>query len=405
MPAYNYVYIDKKGKQKRGQMEAVDESIVLQSIKNEGNIPVSVKKQTVLNKQASIDLSSPVKPRDLSIFCRQLVSIISSGVSVVNALYMLSEQTENKKLKTAIQDTQMLVEKGETLSDAMMQNSKIFPNILINMVQAGEATGSLENSFARMAVHFEKTAKTKVLIKKAMMYPAIVSCIAVVVVILMLVVVIPSFMGMFEDMDIEMPALTMSLLNMSNFLRTRWYVVLAVVTILVIGIRKYKKTPQGKLLFAKMALKLPVVGKFIVKSTSANYSRTLSTLVGAGIPMVQAIEITARTMSNELFRQIILTSKDEVERGVPLSTQLENSRVFPPMVYHMTRIGEETGNLEEMLEKIADYYEEEVELGTQTLTTAVEPLIMVLLAGVVGIMIIAVLQPMMSMYDGLDKLM
>lgn len=405
MSAYNYTYIDNKGKQKKGQMEAVDEAIVLQSIKNEGNIPISVKRQNALNKPATFNLSSPVKPRDLSIFCRQLVSIISSGVSVVNALYMLSEQTENKKLKTAIQDTQMLVEKGETLSDAMMQNPKIFPNILINMVQAGETTGSLENSFQRMALHFEKTAKTKALVKKAMVYPVIVSCIAVAVVIIMLVFVIPSFMGMFEDMDIEMPAMTMALIHMSNFLRTKWYLVLGILAAVITAIRYYKKTPNGKLFFSKLALKIPVLDKFIVKSASANYSRTLSTLVGSGIPMVQAIEITARTMTNEQFRQAILAGKEKVERGVPLSVQLETSGIFPPMVYHMTKIGEETGNLEEMLVKIADYYEEEVELGTQTLTAAVEPLIIVLLAGVVGIMIIAILQPMMAMYDGLDSLM
>lgn len=404
MPGFNYVYIDQKGKQKKGQMEAVDETKVLQSLKNDGYIPISIAKQNVLNKPAEIRFDPPIKPRDLSVFCRQLVSIISSGVSVVNALYMLGEQTENKRLRVAIKETQILVEKGETLSDAMRQHPKEFPPILIHMVEAGEATGSLENSFERMAVHFEKTAKTKALVQKAMVYPVVVTCVALLVVIVMLVFVIPSFMKMFEDMDIEMPAVTMALLHLSEFLRARWYLVLLSVIAMVAGTKAYKKTNQGKLMYAKIILKLPIFGKFMMKNESANYSRTLSTLIGSGIPMVDAIEITSNTMSNELYRQAILAAREDVERGIPLSTQLRASGLFPPMVYHMTKIGEETGNLEDMLVKIADYYEEEVEIGTQTLTAALEPLIIVILALVVGIMIMAVMEPLMTMYDGLDNL-
>lgn len=404
MPGFNYVYIDQKGKKRKGQMEAVDETKVLQSLKNEGFLPVLVTKQNVLNKPAEINFTKPVKPRDLSVFCRQLVSIISSGVSVVNALYMLGEQTENKRLKDAIKDTQLLVEKGETLSDAMRQHPKEFPSILINMVEAGEATGSLENSFERMALHFEKTAKTKSLIRRAMVYPIVVSCISLVVLIVMVIFVIPSFIKLFDDMDVEMPELTMAIIHLSDFLKTNCIYVLLVLLAGIIGIVAYHRTPHGKLLCSTMVLKLPIIGKFAQKSASANYSRTLSTLIGSGIPMVEAVEITAKTMNNELFKQTIIAAKEDVEKGIPLSVQLQASGLFPPMVYHMTKIGEETGNLEEMLLKIADYYEEEVELGTQTLTAAVEPLIIIVLAVVVGIMILCILQPMLSMYDNLEKL-
>lgn len=404
MPGFNYVYIDKNGKQKRGQMEAIDETRVLQSLKNEGYIPISIAKQNALNKRTEIHLDPPIKPRDLSVFCRQLVSIISSGVSVVNALYMLGEQTENKRLREAIKDTQLLVEKGETLSDAMRQHPKEFPNILIHMVEAGEATGSLETSFERMAVHFEKTAKTKALVQKAMVYPIVVTCVAMIVVAIMLMFVIPSFMQMFQDMDVEMPAITMALIRSSDFLREKWYLVLLILMGVAFGFHSYKKTTQGKLMFAKVILRLPIFGKFMVKNASANYSRTLSTLIGSGISMVEAIEITANTMSNELFKQAILDAREDVERGIPLSTQLQASGIFPPMVYHMTKIGEETGNLEEMLLKIADYYEEEVEIGTQTLTAAIEPLIIVLLALIVGIMILSIMDPLFTMYDSLDTL-
>ena len=404
MAGYNYVCIDANGKKKKGQVDAVDEIKALQILKNDGMIPISVIEQNVFTKRTELDLTKPVKPRDLSVFCRQLVSIISSGVSVVNALYMLSEQTENKRLKEAIHDTQVLVEKGETLSNAMRQRPKEFPPILINMVEAGEATGSLENSFERMAVHFEKTAKTKALIKKAMIYPIVVSFIALAVVIIMLVFVIPSFMTMFDDMEVEMPAITMALVDLSDFCKSKWYLILAVLAIVIAGLKCYKKTPQGKMFFSKLVLKLPVVGKFVTKSQSASYSRTLSTLISSGIPMVEAIDITGRTLTNEVFKQTVLGAKEDVERGIALSVHLEASGVFPPMVHHMTKIGEETGNLEEMLVKVADYYEEEVEVGTETLTTAIEPLIIVLLAVVVAIMIFAVLSPMFTMYENLDTM-
>lgn len=404
MQGYNYVYIDKSGKSKKGQMEAVDEARVIQSLKNEGLIPVSVEKQTALTKRTEINISAPIKPRDLSVFCRQIVSVLGSGVSIVDALMMLGEQTENKRLREAIKDTQVYVEKGESLSASMKQHPKEFPPILINMVEAGEVTGSMENSFERMSMHFEKAAKLKALVKKAMVYPVAVLCVAIAVVILMLVKVIPQFMVMFEGMDIELPDLTKALINASDFLQKQWYLLLGGLAIIIVAIRFYKKTPNGAMVFSKIALKLPLFGKFIVKSSAASFARTLSTLVSSGISMVDAIEITGKTIKNKVFQDAILKSKEGIERGISLSSQIEASGVFPPMVYRMVRIGEETGNIEDMLTKVADYYEEEVEIGTQTLTSAIEPLIIVILACLVGVMIFSIMGPMFTMYDNLDTM-
>lgn len=404
MQGYNYVYIDKSGKSKKGQMEAVDEARVIQSLKNEGLIPVSVEKQTALTKRTEINISAPIKPRDLSVFCRQIVSVLGSGVSIVDALMMLGEQTENKRLREAIKDTQVYVEKGESLSASMKQHPKEFPPILINMVEAGEATGSMENSFERMSMHFEKAAKLKALVKKATIYPAIVCLIAIAVCVGMIIFVIPKFMLMFEGMDIEMPTLTKGLMAISDFVQAKWYLILMILSAVIASLTIYKRTPNGKMTFSRLAMKLPLFGKFIIKGAAANFSRTLSTLISSGISLVDAVEIAGKTIKNEVFRKAILDSKEGIERGVSLSTQIEAAGVFPPMVYRMIRIGEETGNTEEMLTKVAEYYEEEVEIGTQTLTSAIEPIIILVLAVVVGIMIFSILGPMFTMYDNLDQL-
>lgn len=404
MPSFTYTMIDKLGKEKKGTMEAVNESKVMTALRAEGYIPVTVMPQSILNKDININLGNSIKPRDLSVFCRQFVSILSAGVSIVSALDMLSEQTENKVLSNAIKEVQIAVEKGETLTDAMKSESKVFPDILIQMVAAGEASGSLEIAFRRLAVHFEKDSKLKAQVKKAMIYPIIVGLVAVGVVFVMMMVVIPNFMAMFEDMDITLPFMTQVVVHISKFVTARWYVILALLTALFVVIQIYKKSPSGKQMLGQMKLKVPIFGKLTTKTISARYARTLSTLLAAGLPMIEAIAVTAGTIDNVIARQTLLDAKEEVAKGIPLSSCISSSGIFPPVAGHMTKIGEETGNMEGMLEKLADYYDEEVEIATESLMAIMEPLIIVVLALVVGVLIIAIMQPMMSMYSGLEKL-
>ena len=404
MPSFSYIMIDKHGKEKKGNMEAVNEDKVTLSLKAEGFIPISVVPQNMMNKDINITIGNPIKPRDLSVFCRQFVGILSAGVSIISALDMLSEQTENKVLSKAIKGVQIAVEKGETLADAMSAEKKVFPSLLINMVEAGETSGNLEIAFDRMATQFEKDSRLKAQMKKAMIYPIVVGFVAVGVVFLMLIVVIPNFIGMFEDMDMELPFMTQMVVNMSNFVKTKWYVIIGVVIAFVVGINRFKQSPTGKIALGRLELKLPLFGNLITKSSSSRFARTLSTMLAAGIPMIEAIEITAKTMDNVIIRQVLLDAKEDVAKGIPLSIPLKNSGVFPPMVCHMTKIGEETGNIESMLEKLADYYDEEVEIATASLMAAMEPLIIVVLALIVGLLIMAIMQPMLSMYSGLDNL-
>lgn len=404
MESFSYKAVSAAGKDVKGSVEAESREEAARKIKEQGLVPVSIGKQGALDKDVNIPIfkGKKIPARDMSVFCRQFASILKAGVSVINALEMLAEQTENKKLKEAIVNTQSNVEKGENLSDSMRQNDA-FPSILIDMVRAGEASGSLENSLTRMAIQFEKDAKLNGIVKKAMMYPIVLICVMIGVVIVMLTFVIPSFMTMFEDLDSELPATTKAILAMSNSLKNYWYIYIIVVVGIVVGIQMYKRTDNGKHNLDKLKLKIPVFGVLQTKSACASFARTMSTLLQAGMPMIDALEISASTMKNVLFYDGLQKVKNGVSLGLPLSNQLKATGLFPAMVVHMVGIGEETGNVEEMLTNSATYYEEEVEVQTQTLTSLMEPVIIVLMAFVVVLLIMAIYQPMIQLYNTLGS--
>lgn len=404
MPGFSYVAVDKKGKEKRGSLEAETRERALEQLKAEGLIPVSVREQGALNKEIDFSIGKKVKPRDLSVFCRQFVSITQAGVPMKEALQMLSEQTENKWLKRAISEVLLNVEKGNTLADSMRSQPDIFPPMLVNMVEAGEQSGSLEMAFSRMAVHFEKEAKLKATIKKATIYPIILVIAAIGVIAVMLLFVIPIFIDMFADLDIEMPAITMFVMNSSRWMTSHWYVVLAIIVGVVAAYKLIYRTTQGRLTIDRIKMKMPLFGKLTVKTACSQFARTMSTLLMSGISTIDALETTSKIVNNIHYTNAMLKAREEVMKGVPLSEPLEASGIFPPMVYHMTGIGEETGNVEEMLEKMADYYDEEVEMTTQSVLAAMEPIIILFMALIIGTLVIAVISPIASMYNGLDNL-
>lgn len=404
MPGFSYVAVDKRGKEKRGSLEAETRERALEQLKAEGLIPVSVREQGALNKEIDFSIGKKVKPRDLSVFCRQFVSITQAGVPMKEALQMLSEQTENKWLKRAISEVLLNVEKGNTLADSMRSQPDIFPPMLVNMVEAGEQSGSLEMAFSRMAVHFEKEAKLKATIKKATIYPIILVIAAIGVIAVMLLFVIPIFIDMFADLDIEMPAITMFVMNSSKWMTSHWYVVLAIIVGVVAAYKLIYRTTQGRLTIDRIKMKMPLFGKLTVKTACSQFARTMSTLLMSGISTIDALETTSKIVNNIHYTNAMLKAREEVMKGVPLSEPLEASGIFPPMVYHMTGIGEETGNVEEMLEKMADYYDEEVEMTTQSVLAAMEPIIILFMALIIGTLVIAVIWPIASMYSGLDNL-
>lgn len=316
---------------------------------------------------------------------------------------MLQTQTENKKLAAAIKSSNEGIKKGMTMSASMMGQKKVFPPMMINMVAAGEASGAIDVSMERMGQQFEKDAHIKGLVKKALTYPIVVAIVAVVVVIVMLAFIIPTFQDMFDQIGTSMPPLMQFIINCSTFIRTKWYILVAVIIAIVVGIKMLKKTEFGKKLFGKLGMKIPVIGNLTVKSASSKFARTMSTLLAAGLPMIECLDITSKNMSNIFFRRTLENAKEDVAKGMPLSVSMSSANVFPPMVIHMIKIGEETGNIETMLEKLADYYDEEVEIATQSVTALMEPLIIVLMALIVGVIVVALIQTMAQMYGSLGE--
>lgn len=401
MPNWNYVAIDANGKTRKGTVEAPDQAQAALKVRAEGLMVAEVKPEGIWSKEITI---GGVKSRDLSVFCRQFVSMINAGVTITDALGMLSEQTENKVMAKSIRNVQIDIAKGDSLSESMSRYPKVFPDLLVSMVAAGESTGNIEISFERMATHFEKAARTRAMIKKAAVYPIIVAVVAVVVVIVMLAAVIPSYEDMFRDLGTELPGITKIVVAASHGLQNYWYIILLIVVLAAVVILYYKKTDNGQIFFGKLIYNMPVFGKLTIKTASSMFARTLSTMVYAGIPMMEALDKVADTMSNALFRNAIKQARDEVTKGVPLSEPIQRCGLFPPMVHHMIKIGEETGDTESMLERLADYYDEEVERATQTMMAALEPMIIIVLAVIVGTIIGAVLAPMLKMYEDLGNL-
>lgn len=404
MASYSYEAFTQDGKVMKGSIEGENENQVRAQLKNKGYIVTSITEASVLQKDISISFDKAPGPRDLAVFCRQFVSMSRAGVSILECLTLLRDQTENKKLSKAIREVQAEVEKGESLSAGLAKHPKIFSELMITTINAGEQSGSLEISMERMADQYEKSAKIAAMIKKAMIYPVIVGLVAVGAVILMLVKVIPAYSGMFKDLGADLPGITKAVQAASDFLIDNWLVIAAVVIGVIVGLKLYGKTDSGKLLKSKLILKIPITKNMSVKGACSQIARTLSTLLAAGVPLVEAVDICADTMQNQLFKQAMRNAKEEVVKGVPLSVPIEESGLFPPMMYHMMRIGEEAGNTEEMMIKLADYYDEEVEMATQSLTAAMEPMIIIVLAGIVGLLIASIMAPMVTMYDSLDNL-
>ncbi len=404
MTDYVYTAVTKDGKKVKGTISANTQSRAMAMLREQGLVPTKVEQQTLLNKEINISIGSPVKPRDLSVFCRQFQSILAAGVTIVEALGMLVDQTENKVFAKAIKETQTAVQKGSTLAEAMKAHPKIYPSLLVNMVEAGEASGSLELAMERMSIQFEKSAKLKALVKKAMMYPIAIVVVAIGVLIAMSLLVIPQFTKMFESMGSELPGITKAVMAFSDFLMHRWYLLILIVVVVAIAVTAFAKTETGQVVFGTIAIKAPIFGKLSVKTASASFARTISTLMGAGIPLSEALDITSRSMKNIHFKRALQAAKKEVEQGTNLSEPLRRSGLFPMMIPQMIKIGEETGNIDGMLIKAADYYEDEVEIATGSLTTLMEPMIIVVLGAIVAVLVLAMYMPMISMYQGLDSL-
>jgi type IV pilus assembly protein PilC len=360
-------------------------------------IMVSVREQP---KQIKLSLGgSRIKTRDIVIFTRQFATMINAGLPLVQSLNILAAQTENKALAEVTRSVVYDVESGNTLADAFSKHPKAFSALYVNMVAAGEAGGILDTILLRLATFLEKNDALVRKVKGAMIYPGVIISVAMVAIVILLIFVIPTFQGMFASANMELPLPTRIVIGMSNFLTHFWWAILAVIGGAVFAIRSYYASPAGRLQIDAMLLKAPVLGDVIRKSAVSRFTRTLGTLVSSGVSILEGLEITAKTAGNQVVHNAVMESRQSIAGGETIAAPLEKSKVFPPMVISMIAVGEQTGGLDEMLSKIADFYDEEVDVAVSALLSLMEPAMIVILGVIVGGMVIAMYLPIFDMMN------
>ncbi len=371
----------------------------MQKLKQEGIRVVEMTEvaETLLTKDISI--GSGVKFQHIVIFLRQFSTLIKAGISVVDATRILAEQTESKVLKKALLDVERDLQEGKPLSGAVAKHSKIFSPMFINMVRAGEAGGNMDETLERLAVHFEKQNNTRAKIKSALAYPIAVGIIALVVVIFLLVSVVPTFVTMFADFGGELPAITQFVLNASEFMQKFWWLVTLLIIGCIVTIVALRNNIQTKYYLDYFMLRVPVFGKMMQKAVLARMTRTLSSLFTSSVPILEAMSIAEKVVENEVIARVIRQCHDELERGQSMAGPMKKHWAFPPLVTQMIAIGEETGSLDAMLGKVADFYEQEVENSTDRIKSLIEPLMIVFLAGIVGTIVTSIMVPMFEIFN------
>lgn len=403
MPGFNYTAINRNGKRVRSSLDASSIETAKSSLRGAGYTILDIKEQTTLNRDIEIPFLGNPKAKDMAVFCRQFVSILRAGVSVASVLAMLGQQTGNKKLRAAIREMQADVEKGEALATSMRRHPKIFPAILVNMVAAGESSGNLEESFRQMELYFDRSKRTKSKVTSAMIYPCVLIVVMIVVLIVMMTKIIPNFLKTFEDMDAELPKITLGVMAVCNWFKVWWWVPLLVLAALIVGGVLFHRTDKGKHFFGWLARKTPVVGNLTVKTACATFCRTMEVLIGSGLTLTDSMDLAASNMGNIYYLEAIRDARGMVAEGTPLRESLVRTGIFPPMVSNLVGVGEETGDLQSMMGKVADYYDEEVDEATKKLLNLMEPAIIIFMAVFVVIIVLAIYLPMINMTKAFDK--
>lgn len=403
MPGFNYTAINRNGKRVRSSLDASSIETAKSSLRGAGYTILDIKEQTTLNRDIEIPFLGNPKAKDMAVFCRQFVSILRAGVSVASVLAMLGQQTSNKKLRAAIREMQTDVEKGESLATSMRRHPKIFPAILVNMVSAGEASGNLEESFRQMELYFDRSKRTKSKVTSAMIYPCVLIVVMIVVLIVMMTKIIPNFLKTFEDMDAELPKITLGVMAVCEWFKSWWWVPLLVLAALIVGGILFHRTDKGKHFFGWLARKTPVVGNLTVKTACATFCRTMEVLIGSGLTLTDSMDLAASNMGNIYYLEAIRDARALVAEGTPLRESLLRTGIFPPMVSNLVGVGEETGDLQSMMGKVADYYDEEVDEATKKLLNLMEPAIIIFMAVFVVIIVLAIYLPMINMTKAFDK--
>lgn len=399
MPTFNYRAIAANGDLQTGKIVAKDRSEVMAIMHDRSFRPIKIEQKREAQDIDVMAFANRIKTKDIALFCRQFYTMLNSGISIIQCLDILRQQFDNLKMRKIINDIYELVQKGSSLSEAMHQYNKVFPELLNNMIEAGEASGTLDTILGRMAEHYEKDTRLKRKITGAMVYPIVLIIVTIMVVIFLLTFVLPTFINMFTSSGVELPLPTRILLAVSGSMRNFWFIYLGVIILAAFIVRKMTKTEGGMHFFDSMKLRLPIIKPVMIRIATARFARTLSTLMVSGIPLLNGMEITARVVGNKVVEKAILSVREDVRKGYDLAGPIKRLKLFPPMVDSMIHIGEESGSLDDTLRRTADFYDEEVDMAIQKLTTMLEPLLIVFMALVVGSVIIAIISPMFAMYN------
>lgn len=390
-------------KEVSGEIEATSKEEVEARLRAEQIMPVEVKKQAGMSMDMEITIGTGVGTKDVVIFTRQLSTMINAGLPLLSCLEILGAQLENPALKKRVKQISSDVEEGSTFSDALAKHKDIFDNLYVHMVEAGELGGILDIILERLADYLEKNAKIIAKIKGAMVYPLVVISVSGIAIAILLIFVIPTFAEMFSSMGAELPGPTRSVLAASAFLQGYWWALIIGIIGTIVGIQQFHKTNQGELILDTILLKLPIFGDLQRKSAVARFTRTLGTLLGSGVPILDALEITAKTAGNRVVTDAVMETRSSISKGETISKPLaKHEMVFPPMVVQMIAVGEETGALEDMLVRIANFYDDEVDQAVETLTSAMEPLMIVFLGITIGYIVVAMYMPMFKLISAMQ---
>jgi type IV pilus assembly protein PilC len=399
MPIYQYKAKNLKGEEIMGEFEGASQEALEFMLREKGYFLVSAaregaKKFTLLNKKLTA--------KELSVFSRQFAVLINAGVTIIQALSILQEQVTNARLRDALGDIYEEMQKGRVLSVAMADYPDIFPAFMMNMIRIGEASGALDMVLVRIANYYENDARIKRKVKSALSYPAILLILTVGVVILLMVKIVPMFSDILGSMGAELPGITLALVAVSNFMQRYFIYIIVVVAALIFLFTQWKKTASGRLKYDGFILRVPIIGKVLNKTITARFSRSLSILLKSGIPVIRSIEIIGDLLGNRSVERRFASARDEISQGKGISGPLKKLDIFPPLLIHMISVGESTGELDEMLDRTAGFFDEEVDEAISRMTMLIEPLLIVILAGVVALVILSVMLPMISLYSSIS---
>ncbi len=400
MPGYEYRGITPDRQEKNGTITAKSKSLAAQALQEKGLYITYLKeKEIVVSWKDQIHLFRAVKVRELAIFCRQFSVLFESGLPLIDCLATLQQQTSNKSFASVLEQVKEDVEEGETLHQAVRKQSKIFPDIFNNMVEAGETGGILDQTLNRLALHFEKEHHLREKVKSAMVYPFILVLAAAGMVLFMLVVVLPNFVSIFASVNIELPPSTRALLAVSQILREHGFVVFVVAALLIFICYRFSQSSVSQVLWARLSLKTPVIKSLVLAVLTARFARTLGTLLSNGMPILGALEIVAPVIGNEVLRENLLDAREQIQEGDSLAAVLQQQNLFPPMLIQMMAVGEQTGRIDQLLDKAADFYEKEVDHAVDRFASFLEPALILVMGGIVGFIVSAVMLPMFEMIN------